>query len=510
MVHPSLLINHQKAKSVSKTRSLVNAAYYPKHIKLESIDNPKPKPSKAVSSRGPSTEVRSSATLAKIPDSSFDAVAFSAELATIADEGTHNLSSRLAGPFSILTAFVGSLKSDSEVGDGKPQSICYILIVTLSYSVVLIVWRAVETKSDVEGAVMQISGFLDTLFLSKSPADMDVLAVVRLNLRLLLAMLRRSVGGGLFDIGLLSMLLKQCTHILVHVCTTNCTTSDDGSGGKELHFREHKVSAGSVPVTAHNEDLYEDLEDGDIEYEDADGQFTTQKYNPTASVAASTTALPNETALENNCDLTGAQELLLPLLGVVWEALLYQVTAPAGDEEDAETTQKTVDALFVAAFYIATTLSMLSTDTTDCRRLSHSGALTALQRGLELYANGAMFGYIVSADANTSTVENSTGCLVVLLSVLREFSMRLKDQVLDGKYRVTALLCELLKLYRQHPQVVVNCSRVLAKLSVSSEGRAQINATKQYVASLVSAVVHEHSKVSSLSCPDRLAISALN
>lgn len=123
MAHSSLLIHNQKAKAASRTRSLLNSAYNSRNIRLESIENSRPSP--PLNRKEPVTEVRSSATLAKIPDCSFNAEALSEELDFIehsANGRDGQVSAKdLSGPFTALTNFVASLKSDSYIDDGEQR-----------------------------------------------------------------------------------------------------------------------------------------------------------------------------------------------------------------------------------------------------------------------------------------------------------------------------------------------------------------------------------------------------
>lgn len=374
--------------------------------------------------------------------------------------------------------------------------------------------------------MVKISNFPIKLFYSDCAAATEVLAVVRLNLRLLLAMLRISARGGQFHMGTLSCVLRQCAEVLMRLCQQN-VSYNHSTGTKELRFSTISPQvngsgrgggtreAGTVAAVASQEDMYEELEDGDIEFEDEDGRYvpqqaSTNRRSATASMDSGMgVSVSASTAVEGNCDLTGAQDLLLPLLDVVWEAIVYQITqlsSTVADDQDGA--QVALDYLFLAAAYMVTILNLVSTDNAkDCKRLDRAEALVTVQRGLMLYADKAVRRFVLRVEDNPCGGNNNSNryqeCLVALLSLLRNFSIDCKDRVLRAEFGFTSLLCKLLKIYQKHSRVVVNCARVLAKLSLSREARDQLNASPANISSLVDAVVYEASRVSSelLVCP---------
>ena len=86
-------------------------------------------------------------------------------------------------------------------------------------------------------------------------------------------------------------------------------------------------------------------------------------------------------------------------------------------------------------------------------------------------------------------------CLSQILLIIRNFSIvkSCKQQLLEQN--VIPLLCILLRSYKHQSIVIVNCARVLAKLSLYERVRDQINANPEHIACLVSVVVHEASQM---------------
>jgi hypothetical protein len=154
-----------------------------------------------------------------------------------------------------------------------------------------------------------------------------------------------------------------------------------------------------------------------------------------------------------------------------------------------------------SAHFIVTTLKLVSADETDCKRLNSAGTLKVLVKGLKLFQVSLVQSYIKSALSSAKyegfddEVSDSSwiDCLAQIVIVVRNFSMikTCKQQLFEQN--VTARLCLLMKSYLKHPRVVVNCARVLAKLSPSDRGREQINANTEHIANLVNVVIHEAS-----------------
>jgi hypothetical protein len=241
-------------------------------------------------------------------------------------------------------------------------------------------------------------------------------------------------------------------------------------------------------------EVYQPLEDCDIEYEDGEGQFVSQ-----STAFSSTVALTASVEASNNCDLLGVAQLL-ELLNRTWKAIHDQIVLHSNASENPHNAP-IIRSLVESAHFIVTTLKLISTDETDCKRLNSAGALKVLVKGLKLYQISLVQSYIKSALTSAKyegfddeLSDNSwIDCLAQIASVVRNFSMikSCKQQLFEQN--VTARLCLIMKSYLKHPRVVVNCARVLAKLSPSERGREQINANTEHIACLVNVVIHEAS-----------------
>lgn len=117
----SFISHHQHARANSRSRSLATSSFISRHIRLESIENTKP--NRSQNAKLPSTDMRSSASLAKIPDCAFNSQGLCKDLEEI--EGSIGLvpalqtTDMLAEPCGTLITFLKTLKSDSEVDNGK-------------------------------------------------------------------------------------------------------------------------------------------------------------------------------------------------------------------------------------------------------------------------------------------------------------------------------------------------------------------------------------------------------
>ena len=88
-------------------------------------------------------------------------------------------------------------------------------------------------------------------------------------------------------------------------------------------------------------------------------------------------------------------------------------------------------------------------------------------------------------------VEKLSQCVVQLVVVIRNFSLDIngKTQLLNTK--MIGLLCSLLKPFKKFPELILNCVRVTAKLSLQDNFRAQINSKSAQIKCLIEVLVYE-------------------
>lgn len=347
--------------------------------------------------------------------------------------------------------------------------------------------------NDIEDIVMKFSGLALLLLRRDGAPAGDVLTLLRYNLRVLVPLLKISAEGGAFDLALVSLVLKQCAQALYQVCLSS--QQPDAAGNMRIEFAVQEADAPrGVTQPRAAAEVYQSLEDGDIEYEDGEGQFVSQ-----STAFSATTAVTTSVEASNNCDMLGVAQLL-DLLNRTWKAIHDQIVLHSNASEDPHNAP-IIRSLVESAHFIVTTLKLVSADETDCKRLNSAGTLKVLVKGLKLFQVSLVQSYIKSALSSAKyegfddeVSDNSwIDCLAQIVIVVRNFSMikTCKQQLFEQN--VTARLCLLMKSYLKHPRVVVNCARVLAKLSPSDRGREQINANTEHIANLVNVVIHEAS-----------------
>eukprot|EP01036_Dinobryon_divergens_P034222 gene34222-44208_t len=93
-------------------------------------------------------------------------------------------------------------------------------------------------------------------------------------------------------------------------------------------------------------------------------------------------------------------------------------------------------------------------------------------------------------------VDKISQVLVQLVAVLRNFSTDGGGSSTSGRsqllnYKIVCRLCSLQGAFAGYPDLLLNCARVTAKLSLLDPFRAQINSRPQYIRSIVGVVLQE-------------------
>ena len=358
--------------------------------------------------------------------------------------------------------------------------------------------------SEVENIVLKFSK-IALLVLYRDSAD-QVLSLLRLNLRILVPLLRISSEDGAFDLGLTSVVLKQCTQALMQVCKDNIHYNNTGEACLQLLPSPTPTPVSisilnnnkNITTSAHQTgDIYQDLDDGDIEIEDNEGHFV-----PQLSSQSNTISMTTSVEISNNCELTGVAQLL-SLLNNIWKSLHGQIKLHTTTTSTDIQNNSIIHALIDSGCNIVTILRLISTDEIDSKRLNSAGILKVLVKGLKLFQIPQILSYIkmslstVNIDGHDEDLCGTVfiNCLSQILLIIRNFSIvkSCKQQLLEQN--VIPLLCILLRSYKHQSIVIVNCARVLAKLSLYERVRDQINANPEHIACLVSVVVHEASQM---------------
>lgn len=374
--------------------------------------------------------------------------------------------------------------------------------------IVYIVLLFTELVNTIENIVMKFSGITMMMLRRHGAEPVQILSLLRVNLRILAPMFSCSyvAASGAFDVGFISLNLKHCTEAIFQLCAAN--QSPDASGNKVLDFVSTPAQDEVLMYDNNNRmmssDIYRALdEDGDIEEEDAEGQFVPMKPSSSSHRAPTTGAVD----AHNNCELVGSTQML-QILELLWPAIHKELRSQENGSDEGSEKPNILPHLVEAMYYIARVFVILSRDETDCKRLNSAGAVRSLMTGVKVFQLPLMLRCIKSSLAQRDYDEDDdyqsdtiyTSCLSQILIVLRNFSMvrSCKNQLQEND--VVSRLCLLTKSYLHEPQIVVDCARVVCKLSVYEWGREQIKADSEHIHWLADVVIHEANQVRAAVC----------
>lgn len=129
------------------------------------------------------------------------------------------------------------------------------------------------------------------------------------------------------------------------------------------------------------------------------------------------------------------------------------------------------------------------------RRLLRMDFIDLLHAGLQMVLTISSTGTV---SGNTSTSLQLAQLSTQLVSVVRNFVVdaSAKQPLLSSE--IVATLCSFIHVYRDNPDLILNCSRVIAKLSLQDSFRSQINKRTYHLKCLIEAIVLEAKKCSQL------------
>lgn len=201
----------------------------------------------------------------------------------------------------------------------------------------------------------------------------------------------------------------------------------------------------------------------------------------------------------------GAVDLITTFLTIIWNRFPLDVNKELLSNTSVNLTLSfpSFGTALQASAYAAGIIRYFSNSERYRRLLNHVGAVELIGTGLAAIARCLTSHlHTVSASNNTSNTSQSkvkpevcilTGKLVAQLTAAgRNFSLDStgRSQLLHGK--TICILCNLLPLFKNSaPEVLLNCVRVTAKLSLLEPFRSQINAKAVNIKCLVDVIIGE-------------------
>lgn len=283
---------------------------------------------------------------------------------------------------------------------------------------------------------------------------------------------------------------------------SNSTTEGILHGGMDLLLDLLRIlwqrMAGDISMVMHSSHPTErshpsDVDDGTYEDDDAD----LDPYTGARKVAASLTTTSSSTFTSRSfaCRAT---------------------TGAAGAATGISESEQSYVILLEAASYASGVLRSLSNQEVDRRRLMHLSIVERIAEGLRgvgsavnhlkqlcesLVKSLCENGILSEAEAVTKLGRQRSVITAKLSQVLSQLVAVLRNCSLDQSGRtqmlsceVVGVLCRLLRPFGEYPELVLNCARVTAKLSLLEPFRAQINRKPVHIKCLVDVIVSEASR----------------
>ena len=302
----------------------------------------------------------------------------------------------------------------------------------------------------------------------------QVLSVLRLNLRILVRLfdtstsLTESTNKGLFDLQQVAMVMNQCTQALYQLCAMHYVPDVHGTSTLQLVSLLSSSSIEIEPQHAYEGDIYQDLDDCDIEMEDGDGTYVPLRPNTASSTSNSTkaNAIVSSEVAQTNGDIAGVSylnQLMTKLFPTVRDLFSFVIKHKSNRRVDTTDQISVLIALLESGTHINGIYKLLSVSEIDCKWLNSSGTLVPIINGLTLLKSNTIYTYITST-TNTANdlVVAVVNCVTTMLAVVRNFSeVKSCRQVLLEK-EITPVLCLLLKVFTNDTKVSL-CSFLFEK-----------------------------------------------
>jgi len=285
--------------------------------------------------------------------------------------------------------------------------------------------------------------------------------VLRLNLRILVRLfetstsLTESTNKGLFDLPQVAMVMNQCTQALYQLCAMHYIPDIHGTSTLQLVSLLMSSSTEIEPQDVYEGDVYQDLDDCDIEMEDGDGMYVPLR--PTTSSSNKTNTHTNGAAVaQTNGDLAGVpylNQLMSRLFLTVQE--IHDFLHKNRHDRHVDTTDQlsVFVTLLESATHICGVYKLLSVSEIDCKWLNSAETLEPLLNGLKRFDPQPKHNITTFMFKTPELANAAVNCVTMMLAVVRNFSevKSCRQVLLDQK--LAPVLCSLLKAFASHSKV---------------------------------------------------------
>ena len=184
-------------------------------------------------------------------------------------------------------------------------------------------------------------------------------------------------------------------------------------------------------------------------------------------------------------------DIMVDILKTSWGCI--ELIQSLKTSSDTKVLSINVEKLVESVIYMSGVFRVFTGDEVNRKRLSHMGFIQSICFGIQTvsraYSQSEVEGE--GKDACDAFCLQCSQLMLQLVSIVRNFvsDSHCKRQLLAAE--VAPVMCSTVHVFKLHPELVLNCSRVLSKLSLQDKHRDQINKRTYYLKCLVEVIVNE-------------------
>lgn len=219
----------------------------------------------------------------------------------------------------------------------------------------------------------------------------------------------------------------------------------------------------------------------------------------------STSVISTVSNTDNDFMLKGGVDLLLDLMQQMFEKLNEEIRSDVDSLQILHDSEKGLGIrssngfgiMLDSGVFAAGIIRSYTNDEINRKRMIHLGAIEIISEGFKVIS--AVLGSneitkFINSSTNSSiktSIDKIAQVLIQLVAAMRNFSLDTlgRNQILSRK--CLPVLCRFLSIFKEYPELTLNCARVTAKLSLHDNFRLQINTNVVYLKSLVDVIIIE-------------------
>jgi len=218
----------------------------------------------------------------------------------------------------------------------------------------------------------------------------------------------------------------------------------------------------------------------------------------------STTTSATSTNTDTDFMLQGGVDLLLDLMQQIWGRLNEEIRSDIGSLQMMYNSDKGLGIrssngfgiMLDSAVFAAGILRLYTNDEVNRKRMIHLGAIENISEGLKavstVYGSNDIIKFLDAPNSSMKVaMEKVAQIMIQLIAAMRNFSLDNlgRAQILSSKS--LPIMCKFLNIFKGYPELMLNCARVTAKLSLHDNFRSQINTNVGYLKCLVDVILIE-------------------